>query len=425
MRLKDLIDRIYADLSTNVTRIYNRQNLHLGIDLVYYSPLSFYFGKRKVEKGFPELLVIGDTRCGKSETFKCLMKHYRLGARSSGENATFAGLVGGLDQVRGRWRVSWGRIPLNHRRLLCIDEVCGLTHDEIGAMSDLRSSGVAEINKIRIEQTHAKTRLIWLSNPREKSPIGSIASGPSMIEHLIGKPEDVARFDFALILDKREVDAAGADERKQPDVPHIYTSDLCHDLLLWAWSRTANQVRLDSATVDACHDLGEAMCRRYSSDCPLVNTMEQKIKLARLAVALACRTFSTDETGEKAIVTPEHVQYVSDFVCEQYDKPQFGFDVYSSRIRTSEMIKDRAAIVAMLAKWGIAFTYQLLDSYQITVRFIEEATGSDYGEAKVYLAKLLRNGCLAKKHAFYTKTQAFIELLRECAENPVEYKEEF
>jgi hypothetical protein len=424
MQIGDKLNEIYTDLSTNVTRIYGRQNLHLAIDLVYHSPLQFYFGKRKVDKGFPELLVLGDTRCGKSETAKCLLQHYRLGARSSGENASFSGLVGGLDQVRGRWRVSWGRIPLNHKRLLFIDEVCGLTHDHIGAMSDIRSSGIAEINKIRIEQTHARTRLVWLSNPREKSPISNIASGPSMIEHLIGKPEDIARFDFVLILDKREVDAVGSDERLQPDVEHVYTSDLCHDLVLWAWSRNPEQVRLDSATVDACHDFGALMCSKYSSDCPIVNSMEQKIKLARLAVALACRLFSTKD-GHTVHVTPEHVKYVHDFLNQEYDRPQFSFDVYSRRVKIAEKIKDKDEVVEMLSKWSEAFLFQLIDGYQITVKFIEESTGAEYNDAKVQLAKLLRNGCLTKKHNFYVKTNSFINVLKEYVENPVPNKEDF
>ena len=54
MQIEDKIKEIYADLSTNVTHIYNRTNLHFGIDLIFHSPLRFYFGKRLLEKGYPE-----------------------------------------------------------------------------------------------------------------------------------------------------------------------------------------------------------------------------------------------------------------------------------------------------------------------------------------------------------------------------------
>ena len=412
MSVKDKLDEIYTDLSTNVTHIYNRSNLHLAIDLVFHSPLRFYFGKRMLEKGYPEVLIVGDTRCGKSETTKALLRHYRLGARSSGENTTIAGLVGGVQPIRNRWRISWGRIPLNHKRLLAIDEVGGLTTDDIATMSDLRSSGIAEITKIQTERTFAKTRLVWLSNPRQNSSIDSIGSGPTIIEKLIGKPEDIARFDFAILLDRSEVTDDEADERKQPNVPHKYTSDFCHNLVLWAWSRSPDQVRLNAATVDACHELGKKMSKKYSSDCPIVNSMEQKIKLARLSVALACRLFSCSESGSHVHVTPEHVEYIFDFLCEQYDAPPFGFDIFSRRKFASETIDDPSVVIDLLIKWGPEFADQLMEAYQISVKFIEECTGQTYDEAKVDIAKLLKKGCLVKRHTYYAKTRSFLKLLK-------------
>jgi len=425
MPIGDKLDEIYADLSTNVTGIYNRTNLHLAIDLVYHSPLSFYFGKKLIEKGYPEALIIGDTRCGKSETAKQFISHYRLGARSSGENTTQAGLVGGLHQVRTGWRVSWGRIPLNDKRLLFIDEVSGILAEEVAQMSDLRSSGIAEVTKIQTERTYARTRLVWLSNPRSSDSINNFGSGTKIIENLIGKPEDIARFDFVIILEKDEISEDDADERKQPDVPHVHTSDLCHDLVLWAWSRTANQVRLDSATIDACHEFGKMMSRKYSSDCPIVNSMEQKIKLARLSVALACRLFSCDDTGRKVVVRPEHVEYIFNFLNAQYDLPHFGYNMFSHKKLNEEQIKDTKKILKLLELWGEETCWQVLDNYQMTVKYLEESTGSEYNDAKAQLAQLMRNRCIKKKHAFYIKTPSFIKLLKVYLNDPTKLKEEF
>jgi hypothetical protein len=418
MPIGDKVNELYADLSTNVTCIYNRQNLHLAIDLVFHSPLQFYFGKKLIEKGYPEALIIGDTRCGKSETAKCLLRHYRLGARSSGENTSQAGLVGGLHQVRTGWRVSWGRIPLNDKRLLVIDEVSGVLCEEIAQMSDLRSSGVAEVTKIQTERTLARTRLVWLSNPRSADSVNNFGSGTKIIENLIGKPEDIARFDFAIILEKDEIGDDEVDERKQPTVPHRHTSDLCHDLVLWAWSREAEQVRLDAATIDACYEYGKLMGKKYSSDCPIVHGMEQKIKLARLSVSLACRLFSTDD-GERVIVTPEHVKYVHDFLNSQYDQPHFGYDTFSQKRTSETIIRNPKEVITLMSLWGPEFCYQILDNHQIDVKYIEHGLGLEYNEAKMHLAKLLRCGCVKKKHSFYIKTPAFITALKDFIHKPV------
>lgn len=417
MPIGDKLNDIYTDLSTNVTCIYNRQNLHLAIDLVFHSPLSFYFGKRLIEKGYPEALIIGDTRCGKSETAKCLLRHYRLGARSSGENTSQAGLVGGLHQVRTGWRVSWGRIPLNDKRLLVIDEVSGILAEEIAQMSDLRSSGRAEVTKIQTERTYARTRLVWLSNPRSADSVNNFGSGTKIIENLIGKPEDIARFDFCIILEKDEITDDEVDERKQPDVPHRHTSQLCRDLVLWAWSRTPEQVRLDAATVDACHEYGKLMGKKYSSDCPLVHPMEQKLKLARLSVSLACRLFSTDD-GERVVVTPDHVKYIHDFLNTQYDQGHFGYDTFSQKRHAETVIRSPKEVQALLTLWGPEFCYQMLDNHQLDVKYIEHGKGLEYNEAKMHLAKLLRCGCVKKKHSFYIKTPAFIVALKEFIHNP-------
>ena len=425
MPIGDKINEIYTDISTNVTGIYNRTNLHLAIDLVYHSPLSFYFGKKLIEKGYPEALIIGDTRCGKSETSKKLIDHYRLGARSSGENTTPAGLVGGLHQVRNGWRVSWGRIPINDKRLLFIDEVSGILAEQIAQMSDLRSSGVAELTKIQTERTLARTRLVWLSNPRSSDSINNFGSGTEIITNLIGKPEDIARFDFVIILEKDEINEDDADERKQPSVPHVLTSDLCHNLVLWAWSRHPEQVRLGAATIDACHDFGKLMGRKYSSDCPIVNSMEQKIKLARLSVALACRLFSCDDTGQNVIVTPDHVAYVHDFLNKQYDVSHFAYDMFSYKKIHEGYIKDTKQVVELISQWGEETCWQVLDNSQITVKYIEESTGAQYDDAKAQVAVLLKNRCIKKSHGFYIKNPAFIKLLKRYLANPTKLKEEF
>ena len=71
------------------------------------------------------------------------MKHYQLGEFVTGENTSFAGLIGGMQQNQKRWFVSWGKIPLNDRRLVILDEASGLSKRDISNMSGVRSSGIA------------------------------------------------------------------------------------------------------------------------------------------------------------------------------------------------------------------------------------------------------------------------------------------
>ena len=149
MTIADKLTEIYTDLSHNVTFIYDRPSLIFAFDLAFHSALSFNFQGKPVHKGWVEALIVSDTRCGKSETADKLVNHYKLGEICSAENTSFAGLVGGMQQVGSRWHLTWGKIPINDRRLVIIDEVSGLETDVIGLMSGIRASGVAEIIKIK------------------------------------------------------------------------------------------------------------------------------------------------------------------------------------------------------------------------------------------------------------------------------------
>jgi len=63
-----------------------------------------------------------------------------------------------------------------------------------------------------------------------------------------------------------------------------------------------------------------------------------RIKIARVAAALAARTFSTDDSCEKLIVRPEHVDDAVLFMNRVYGMTAFGY-----RERSREIISDRLA----------------------------------------------------------------------------------
>lgn len=356
-------------------------------------------------------MIVSDTRCGKSETAEKLSKHYRLGEVCSAENTSFAGLIGGMQQVGNRWHLTWGKIPINDRRLIVIDEVSGMDVETIGSMSGIRSSGIAEIVKINVEKTHARTRLLWLSNPRSNISIKAHNSGIDILRHLIGRPEDVARFDFALIMSSDEVanEIINAYERQR--VEHTYTSKLCHNLLLWAWSRKEDQIIIGDETVKCILEETKRLCAKYSADLPLITASEMKIKLARLSVALAARLFSTDD-GESVVTKPEHVQYISQWLDKIYSNPCFSYDLWSTKVQERKVLNEERIKEILFGK-SVILRDCLLEMGQIRVTDIEEIIDGDRKEAKELLSGLLAARAIQKIHGFYVKVPAFIKILRD------------
>jgi DNA primase len=323
---------IAADMSENVTHIYGRDILHVAYDLVWHSVLTFRIGDMVVDKGWIEMAVVGDTRTGKSEIANRLIRHYRSGTLQSCEGMSFAGLVGGVQQIDGRWHMTWGVIPMNDRRMVVLDEVSGLKEkDVIEQMSSVRSSGVAQVTKIASEETSARTRLAWIMNPADGSMIrDNPQGGMGAIRTVVPAAEDVARFDFVMATAKGDVDSkrinGGFAEHHSPE----YSSEECETLIKWVWSLTRNDVVISEAAqkavVKAAMELGE----RYISDPPLIQSENVRFKLLRIAAALAARTFSANKAG-KLLVKAEHVRDAVRFLDTIYAEDAMGYARASKR----------------------------------------------------------------------------------------------
>jgi hypothetical protein len=323
-------------LSEHVTFIHGRHEMHALMDLTFHSVLSFNFGGQHVHRGWLESLIVGDTRTGKSEAAQQLVRHYGAGEIVGGEAASLAGLVGGLQQLGGRdWAVTWGVIPINDRRLVVIDELSGLLPEDIAKMSDVRASGLARLTKIQQDVTFARTRLIWMGNPRNGDMSG-YTYGVDAVKPLVGNPEDIARFDLAMALHRDDV-TSETYNRPNKATAFKYTDDACHSLLMWAWTRSADNVVWSGSAEQAVFDAANDMGSRYVENPPLVQAANIRIKIARTAVALAARTFSTDASHQKVVVTKRHVQDAVAFIDLIYGMTAFGY-----RERSREAIADRA-----------------------------------------------------------------------------------
>lgn len=417
---------INKDLSHNVTKIYGRDDLLTAIDLIFHSVLSFVFLGNVVRKGWVEGLVLGDTGCGKTTVAEALMKHYQAGEMIRGEGATFAGLIGGVQQVSGsgRWSVTWGTLPLQDRRFVTIDEVSGLPVTDISDMSGVRSDGIAQLTKIHQEKTFARTRLLWISNPRSNRSLASYATGVDAVRELIGRPEDIRRFDFALTLASNEVPSDVINRRYSgEEVPHVYTSELCHNQVLWAWSRKMEQIVFDEEAEDIILERAKKLGAEYHSSIPLVEPADQRIKLARLAVAAAARVFSSDDEGERVMVRGEHCEFIYRFLDKIYKKKSLAYDLYSRQRFSDEKLANPDVVREALEEQDIDFVNILLDMSFISMADIEVLADLDRIEAKQLLSIFVRNRCLKRARSGFFKTPAFIELLKQIKENGFKPKE--
>lgn len=408
------VREIADDLAAHATFIYGRPELHAAMDLVFHSALAFDFGGKRVHRGWLELLVVGDTRTGKSEAATRMARHYAAGEVVSCETASLAGIIGGLQQYGAskEWAITWGAVPLNDRRLVVLDEAGGLHPDDIAQMSSVRSSGVAELTKIQQERTYARTRMIWLANPRN-ARMSDFTYGVQAIRPLIGTTEDIARFDLAMSVAAGEVPSTEINRHHEKGRTE-YPSEACAMLVRWVWSRKPEQVIWSSAAERAVYKAASDLGGRYVEDPPLIQVANVREKVARIAVAIAARTFSTDETYEHIIVNREHVKDAVAFLDLIYGMRGFGY-----RERSTEAIADRqeaekrsTEVKVMLYNkpWLAKF---LRSNGKFRRQDLEEIGNIDREEANAIISELYDYRMIIKDKGDVRLTPTLHNLLRE------------
>lgn len=304
---EDQIEAISEMFERRVTQIFGQPLLHMAIDLVYHSVLRFPVFGKVIERGWMEALAVGETRSGKSTTAQRLQEMYDYGALCSGENTTVAGLLSGVEKRAGltkdgSWALTVGELPLCDRRLLVIDEAQGLPIGQIGQMSDVRSRGKVNVKKIRSGEIDARVRLIWLANGRKNR----YKYGIDALSDQMGAAEDLARIDIPLYINHDIGDNLSTIRDRIDELPE-YEVEIIRWIVLWAWSRRPENIEWTQAADEALYNLKGDLSDDYStSSIPVFPENEAHIRLARMAVAVAARLFSSPD-GFTLRVESKHV----------------------------------------------------------------------------------------------------------------------
>ena len=429
--IRKKLNNVYEDFEANVTRIYQRRALHLAVDLAYHSPLFLSFDGRSV-KGWVEVLILGDSSQGKSETAINLMNHYGLGVKVECKNASVAGLLGGCQQFGNRWFISWGIMPTHDKRLVIWEELKGASTEVIAKMTDMRSSGVAEIPKIERRRTHARTRIIALSNPRSNQQLSTYNFGVEAIHELVGGLEDVRRFDYCVLLSSNDIDAKVLNTllSNRPQTEHIFTAESCRSLILWAWTREGGQVEIPAQPV---LEAATKLCDMFTEVIPLIDKGSMRFKLARLAASLAARTFSCSEDMQSIVVRPCHIQFIAELFEKTYSSDVFGYADFTEAVKITETLIDPEIIKSQLeaTPHPTDLAKSLLHTNKIDLIDLQDWCGWERTEAQQLLSLLVRKHALLRHNRYYRKTATFIHLLKDMLSNnklvdrPDHVKEEF
>lgn len=389
------------------TRVYNRMDWTIAALLTWTSPIGFRFpNEPDLQRGWLNTLALGDTETGKSKVAKALRSLFNCGSFINGENCTFVGLVGGaIKQGSGQLMLRWGRIPLSDRQLVVIEELSGLSVEEIANMSDVRSSGIARLDKGGINsETNSRTRLLCLSNARStKKSLSAYLFGVHAVQELIGHGEDIARFDLITTLTDREVSIDIINSSKLATIAKddIIQPDQFQKLIHFIWALQPEQIQFTPSAYEECLNQTRRLSGIYHPSIPIFKGGSGRYKLGRIAASIACLQFSWNDGEGKVVVEPDHIRAATKLLELIYSKSSFGYRSYSKQMFDRDNVKDEILLKkALRNKIEKSILPKVIESLIHSTRFTRDelcaVAGTTLMHADQLIGTMLRERAIRK-----------------------------
>ncbi|MCW4000824.1 MAG: hypothetical protein NWE93_11345 [Candidatus Bathyarchaeota archaeon] len=322
------------------TQIIGRRNVAAAVYLTYFSPLRVEL-YNDIQHGWGLADIIGDSTTGKSETVKKIARSLNAGMVISAETASIAGVIGAVSQMEnGAWFVDWGYLPLMDCKLLAMDGCHKIPPWEWAKTAEAERDGILNISKAAKAIVPAHTRQIKIYNALDKETPGyptkqlSDFLYPAQAYPTIADPTTIARRDLAVFVDSRDVPPEKINQIPTTQPEPEYT--LLSESLRWCWSNTTTVVFTNDALSYLLSKATELYNTFYYAPIPLVSA-DMKFKLARLSIAAANMTLSTDDY-ETVTVTLEHVDLIVKFLTEEYSKA--GLNILAQKHRFEKLSPD-------------------------------------------------------------------------------------
>lgn len=358
-------------------------------------------------KGWLDVMVVGDTRTGKSQMAQRMVKELGMGGYINGENSRNTGVIGGAQQVGGAWILTWGAIPMNDKGLLFVDEASGLEVEDIKNLSSTRSSGAVTINKIVKGEARARTRLVWLSNPRSGRNVAEFYwKGFGAFQEYIPVVEDQARYDLVLTAAREDIEVLdGIETTSMPQ------TEAWRQLFNAAWNIPASSVVFEKEFKTHMKATAIKINSEYGGG-PLVVGVAVHEKLLRMSCAIAI--LCGDVYNGALQVSCKHLDWAYDWLKMTLEKPSLAYGAYvREKKRAEKRQKDNILwIKAQLELYPAVrsiLTASAFKGYQI-----QEVLGIDRNDASKILSELLSRGLLKTgKSSSYVPDKLLLDVARE------------
>jgi hypothetical protein len=164
--------------------------------------------------------------------------------------------------------------------------------------------------------------------------------------------------------------------------------------------------------------------RKFAADfeeaIPIFDKGSGRLKLARLAAALAARTYScgdTPETWDDLIVRACHVEYVCDWLYTHYSGTACGYKAYSEAFRAADVVTNPERVLKAITNFPdpLAFAEGLLRHDEISQQHIRDMATGDRFQAESMVGLLVNHNALVQLQgkSNYRRSKSFTTMLKD------------
>jgi 5S rRNA maturation endonuclease (ribonuclease M5) len=423
------MNELLEDLTNNVTRIYEREEILLAVLITFFSPLWITFNSAVI-RGWIIAVIIGDSGLGKTQTYSKLSQFLGIGDFFSALTGSRTGLSYALvdNPKKGGWSCKIGKYPKNSRKLLAIDETQCLPEGDLGSITKAMDEGFIQIERVKSQGYECMTRLLMLSNPKDHVTMDTYAYGCETLQDIFASTI-IRRIDFAVFVNAGDIKDGALINRVHKNSKQIVTSEMLRAAVYWVWNLQANQIIFDDEATAHCLKQASVMTAKYgyAVEVPLVSKADFKNNLARISAAIAGINLSANAVFTKLLVRKEHVDKAVHFLNTVYTHNNCGLEEYSfiEQQRTEVTNYDRIEKFFMdqkeqgkYASSGESFFVDIIGILRSSRAFragdLGEQVGCSFEAAKKHLRGLTRYNLIQRgaTHQGYVKTVKFNKFLR-------------
>jgi 5S rRNA maturation endonuclease (ribonuclease M5) len=346
--------QILEDLTENVTRVYEREEILVAILLTYCSPRWIPFNG-EIIRGWLVTVIIGDSGSGKTQTHQRIAEFINIGDCFSGLTGSRTGLAYALVEHKQKgWQVKVGRYPANSRKILTVDEAQHLPDWDLRTISKAMEEGFLQIDRVQSKGYESQTRLIMIANPKKDAVMDSFSFGCESLTTIL-PPTIIRRTDVAVFANSGDLkDLSFINRKRTEGNRRRITPEMLRAVVYWVWNLRPEQIIFTSEAEEYCLQRAQELSAvyGYAVDVPLITLSDCRNNLARVAAAFAALLVSADEHFARLVIEPKHVRMAAEFLSRLYSHDNCSLDDYSEICRASSQLVDYDQIEeAFLKKW--------------------------------------------------------------------------